>query len=372
MHLPTRRSFLQAFGAGVLGVRGSFAVAAESREEMVVPMLGDLHFDHPEHHDLEWLRASHAGYDKQIENYCRVTRDFSPRLFDLARQRAAEGGAAVPFLLQLGDLVEGLCGNEKLAERQMSEAITWVKGDGKGVPFAMCKGNHDVTGPGATEVYDRVLVPFLQARINEANGARFVRKEGGTMFVFFDAYDKGSLEWFEKLMAESKPERLIFIIHPPVVPYNARATWHIFSKPADADKRERLLDLLGKHHAIVLCGHLHKYTCVARKTRTGSFAQLAISSVATDEAAKPKDERAGLEAYSPDLVTLEPQHDPGTVEDRRKILSAEREFVTHYEYADTWGHAVLRISRDGVKAGVCRGLMKETWRELDLTALSGA
>src|SRR3954470_11001079 len=239
-HSHNRRSFLQAFGAGVLGVRGSFAVAAESREELVIPVLGDLHFDKPEHHDLEWLRATHAGDEKQIENYCRVTKEWSPKLFDLARQRAADGGKAVPFLLQLGDLVEGLCGNEKLAEQQMREAITWVKGDGTGVPFAMCKGNHDVTGPGATEVYDRVLVPFLQQRINEASGARFVRKEGGTMFVFFDAYDKGSLEWFEKLMAESKPERLIFIIHPPVVPYNARATWHIFSKATEADKRERL------------------------------------------------------------------------------------------------------------------------------------
>src|SRR4051794_27443833 len=162
MHLRTRRSFLQAFGAGVLGVRGSFAVAAESREELVIPVLGDLHFDKPEHHDLEWLRANHAGDERQIENYCRVTKDWSPKLFDLARQRAAEGGPAAPFLLQLGDLVEGLCGNEKLAETQMREAIAWAKGDGKGVPFAMCKGNHDVTGPGATEVYDRVLVPFLQ------------------------------------------------------------------------------------------------------------------------------------------------------------------------------------------------------------------
>jgi hypothetical protein len=371
MHSRTRRSFLQAFGAGVLGARGSFAASAETGEEMLVPVLGDLHFDRPEHHDLPWLRSSHAGDERQIENYCRVTKEWSPKLFDVAQQRAAEGRDAVPFLLQLGDLVEGLCGNEKLAEQQMRDALAWVKGAGKEVPFAMCKGNHDVTGPGATEVYDRVLVPFLQQRINGAGGARFTQKRGGTLFVFFDAYDKGSLEWFEKLMGESKPERLIFIIHPPVVPYNARATWHVFSKPADAEKRERLLNLLGKHHAIVLCGHLHKYTCVARRTQGGSFVQLAISSVATDAAAAPKDERKGLEAYSPDLVELEPKHDPETVESRRKILSAEREFVTHYDYADTWGHAVLRMSREGVKASVCRGLSKETWRDLDLSALSG-
>jgi hypothetical protein len=368
--LRSRRSFLQAFGAGVLGVRGSFVVAAESGEELLVPMLGDLHFDKPEHHDLEWLRSNHAGDERQIENYCRVTREWSPKLLEVVRQRAAEGGNAVPFVLQLGDLIEGLCGNAALAERQMREAVDWVKGDGKGAPFAMCKGNHDVTGPGATEAYDRVLVPFLQSRINEAGAARFARREGGTMFVFYDAYDKGSLEWFDKLMSESKPEQLIFMVHPPVIPYNARATWHVFAKPADAEKRERLLNLLGQHHAIVLCGHLHKYSCVARKTKAGSFVQLAISSVATDEAAKPKDERKGLEAYGPDLVALEPKHSPETVEDRRGILTAEREFVTHYDYADTWGHGVVKVSRDGVKASVCRGLGKEAWRELNLSEIA--
>jgi hypothetical protein len=368
----TRRSFLQAFGAGVLGVRGSFVVAAEKGEELVVPMLGDLHFDKPEHHDLEWLRASHVGDERQIENYCRVTREWSPKLLEVARQRVAEGGEAVPFLLQLGDLIQGLCGNAALAERHMREAVDWVKGDGKGAPFAMCKGNHDVTGPGAKEAYEKLLVPFLQQRINEAGAARFARVQGGTMFVFFDAYDKGSLEWFERLMAESKPARLVFILHPPVVPYNARATWHVFAKPADAEKRERLLDLLWKHRAIVLCGHLHKYSCVARRTKTGSFVQLAISSVATDEEARPKDERTGLDAYGPDLVTLEPNHAPETVEDRRRLLEAERKFITHYDYASTWGHAVLRISRDGAKASVCRGLSKEAWREVDLAALVGA
>jgi hypothetical protein len=212
----------------------------------------------------------------------------------------------------------------------------------------------------------------MQNRINDAQAARFTRREGGTMFVFFDAYDRGSLEWFETLMAEAKPERLIFVIHMPVIPYNARSSWHVYSKPADAERRGRLLDLLGKHHAIVLCGHLHKYACVARRTRTGSFVQLAISSVATDEAAQPKDERSGVQAYSPDLVQLEPNHSPETVEERRNILATEREFITHHDYAGTWGHAVLRVSRDGVKAQVCRGLSKETWKELDLSALCSA
>lgn len=67
---------------------------------------------------------------------------------------------------------------------------------------------------------------------------------------------KGSLAWFERLMAEKKPRRLVFVIHMPVVPYNARSWWVVFAQqPAE---RQRLLDLLGRRRAIVLCGHLHK------------------------------------------------------------------------------------------------------------------
>lgn len=272
-----RRSFLHAFGAGVLGAHGSFALATQDTEAFEIPMLGDLHYDKLEHHDFEWMRSSHTGDIRQVENYSKVTREWSPRLMEVMKRRMT-GQGRIPFLLQLGDLLEGLCGSEALAERQAKEAVVWVQEALPAVPFAMCKGNHDVTGPGATEVYDRVLVPFMNERLNGVDAARYTRTESGTLIVFYDAYDRTSLEWFTTLMAEKQPKRLIFVIHPPVVPYNARASWHVFAKPADAEKRTQLLDLLGKHRAVVLCGHLHKYSCVARTTSPGrSSLQLAAS-----------------------------------------------------------------------------------------------
>jgi hypothetical protein len=120
---------------------------------------------------------------------------------------------------------------------------------------------------------------------------------------------------------------------------------------------------------MVFCGHLHKYNGLVRRTEGGRFVQLAISSVATDPEAAPKDERRGLEAYGPDLVTLEPTHAPETEKARRELLIAERQFIERFEYADTWGHALLRISRDGVHADVCRGLSSEAWRTWNLGEL---
>ena len=362
-----RRKFLGMMAAGMAGARGSWAISAEVGEAFELPMLGDLHFDRPAHHDFEWMKGAHPGDIKQSENYSRVTSEWSGKLLDVAKQRVRAASAPVPFVLQLGDLIEGLCGSPERAKRQTTEALEWVGQANLGAPFAMCKGNHDVTGPGAAEVYDSVLVPFLNQQLGGVDGAAYTRSAGDTLIVFFDAYAKGSLAWFERLMAERSPRRLIFVIHPPVVPYNARCDWHIFARqPAE---RERLLQLLGKHRAVVLCGHLHKYNCLVRRTETGKFAQLAISSVATDPEAVAKDERRGLEAYGPDLVTLEPKHSPETEAARRRLLEAERPFIERFEYADTWGHALLRINRDSIQAEVCRGLAKESWRSWNLSEL---
>src|SRR5207248_7856647 len=180
-------------------------------------------------------------------------------------------------------------------------------------------------GPGAADAYRQILLPYLsEANRAEIKEAAFTRRQGGTLIAFYDAYDKASLEWFAAMLDQARPERLIVAIHPPVVPYNARSNWHIYSSPKQAAQRSRLLELLGRHRAIVLCGHLHKYSLLVRRTEEGPFVQLAISSVAATSDGKPRDEMSGIDRYRTDLVDLEPRHAPETVEARRALLEAER------------------------------------------------
>jgi hypothetical protein len=65
-------------------------------------------------------------------------------------------------------------------------------------------------------------------------------------------------------------------------------------------------------------------------------------------------------------VRLEPRHSPETEGRRRELLAAERPFVERFEYADTWGHALVRVQGDRVRAEVVRGLDTD-WKTLDLT-----
>jgi hypothetical protein len=73
--------------------------------------------------------------------------------------------------------------------------------------------------------------------------------------VYFDAYDdpvgKGLDRLEKQLAARGGAKQVLFIIHPPVVPYGARSTWHIFAQPSEAAARTRLLNLLGEPRAIV-------------------------------------------------------------------------------------------------------------------------
>jgi hypothetical protein len=234
----------------------------------------------------------------------------------------------------------------------------------------MTKGNHDITGPGAVEAYRQILLPFLAEQNRaEIKEAAFTRRRGATLIAFYDAYDKNSLDWFAKTLNEAKPERLIVAIHPPVVPYNARSNWHIYSSPKQAAQREQLLNLLGRHRAIVLCGHLHKYNLLVRRTEQGKFAQLAISSVAASSDGKPKDERSGIDQYTADLVDLEPKHAPDTIHARRDLLAAEKPLIEHFEYADTWGHATVSMTGGKLSAQVFRGFQSDPWKTADFDRL---
>src|SRR5206468_3337616 len=128
-------------------------------------------------------------------------------------------------------------------------------------------------------------------------------------------------------------EHLFVTVHPPVVPYGARSTWHIFSAERDRIRRQKFLEMLGRQHALVLGGHIHKFNALAREAGGGRFAQFALSSVVTSTDLKPKTELAGVNEYTPDQIRVEPQFSPETEAARRAIYETERPFVRAFEYA---------------------------------------
>lgn len=367
----SRREFLRTGGAliGSAGVASRTPAADHpSRDEWSFVVLGDLHYDRPEHHDMGWVAAEHPHDVRQIEDYCRVTEQFTPRLLTEIKQVIAASPTPVRCVIQVGDLVEGLCGRKELAAMQCRDALQAVRRSELGVPFLITKGNHDVTGPGATEAYNEVILPFVseQCRNDLGRQASFTVEYGGEWFVFYDAYDKGAPAWLEKTVAAAPERRFFFVVHPPVVPYNARANWHLFAKPSQEASRKRLLEILGRHRAIVLSGHLHKYATVSRRTEQGRFTQLAQCGIIRKAASETKQPKSGLAEYGPDLVDLEPTFSPDSREERRQRLAAERPSIESFDYADVPGYAVVRVSRTKVAADIHIGLGRRLWKTVPL------
>ncbi len=374
----TRRDFAKL----LLSATGSFALLptltqAGNGEGFSFVLLGDLHFDRLAHHDVSWLERDKPDDLRQVKDYSRITADLLPSLFAAVRQQIAQlgGSGQTPpaFVLQLGDFVEGLCGNEALAVRQNKDAVEFVSHARLGVPFLFTKGNHDTTGPGAAEAFKEVFPPFIgeqAARLggSKPEGARYAIEHRQALFCFFDAYDPASLDWLEAALAKRTARHCFVALHPPVVPYGARATWNIFSGDAQKSKRERLLELLGKHRVFVLSGHIHKYNLLARATPSrGRFLQFALSSVIPRPTVTPRNILSGVKEYTPDQVDVEPDFSPKTLNERRAVYEAEAPWVTQFEYADLPGYAVVTVQGPQVTASLYSGASRQLWRKLDFT-----
>jgi|TARA_B110000305_G_C19047003_1_gene450887 hypothetical protein len=112
---------------------------------------------------------------------------------------------------------------------------------------------------------------------------------------------------------------------------------------------------------------LHKHSFVERETEFGSFTQLSVSSVAHRLDGTPKDLLNGVENYKGDLVDLEPNHSPETIEKRRAILAEERPHIRRFDYGDFWGRVKLRISGHQANAEIYQMLAQTPWKTIDLT-----
>jgi len=352
----------------LLSVLGA-AQAQDSRPDSKYSFiyLGDLHFDKMAHHDLQWVKAKMPNDLRQIEDYVRITQENTPNLLRRVQKAVAASEGRIKMIVQGGDLTEGLCGTRELQELQFKDALEAMRHSIPQTPFLCVKGNHDITGPGAREAYDRVMLLWLAKECGKpVESASFSISQGPDLFIFFDAYHNNSVDWLEKTLKENAHRYVFVVMHPPAVPYDARSSWHLFSREKEAAVRERFLNVLGAHKAVLLTAHLHKYGVVVRRTSTGSFVQLGMNSVVSAPKVVVKNRLEGLKGYGGALVELEPEFQPNTREERRTLLEREKPQIAHFEFADYPGYAVIHVSDAAVRADIYPADADKPWKTVSL------
>ena len=329
--------------------------------------LGDIHFDKRSHHDFEWVKANKPNDIRQIEDYVRITENHTPGLLRRIQTAIESSDSQIKMIVQGGDLTEGLCGSRALQETQFKDVIECIRNHIPETTFITTKGNHDITGPGAREAFDNVMLPWLSKECEkQIDSASFYFMKGPDLFVFFDAYHNNNLDWLEETLSENKHRYVFVVMHPPAVPYNARSTWHLFSRAKEKDVRERFLNILGANKVILLTGHLHKYVVLARRTSRGTFVQFSMNSVISSPKILVKNHLEGVKNYGGRLVELEPEFQPDTKEQRQKMLEDEKPYITYFEYANFPGYAVINVSDTGINADIYTGDSGKLWKSVPL------
>ena len=141
----------------------------------------------------------------------------------------------------MGDLSEGLAGSPQKAIQMANSAFKAVNKMNLKVPFIMTKGNHDITGPGAKEAFEKVYLPNMARLAGHPSlqSANYTTTLDDVLFVCYDPWDRNpeGLQQLEKSLAGSKATYKFVMLHEPVIPVNERC-WHVFRQ--DNAKRMQL------------------------------------------------------------------------------------------------------------------------------------
>lgn len=107
-----------------------------------------------------------------------------------------------------------------------------------------------------------------------------------------------------------------------------------------------------------------------RNTPRGNFVQVGLGSVVPGLDAPIKNHLSGLDAYNADLVKLEPNFTPSSLELRRTILETEKPFIRYYEYADFCGYSSVSVSNHNeVEITYFANADRTPWKKFNLTSL---
>ena len=306
-------------------------------------VLGDMHYDLPEDHDMDWLRTKPDDLRQVTQEYTVFTKNNWVDFMGIVRQKTQTVKPSVKAVIQLGDLSEGLAGSEKKAAQMASSTMKAVEAAGISVPWIIAKGNHDITGPGAVEAFGNYYVPMFRKQTGNTgiNNASYSYSYGSVQITCIDPWDRDvdMVAFLDKELSGSSAKFKFVAIHEPVIPVTERC-WHTLRR--NPEQREKLLEVIAKHKAIVLCAHLHRYSVVSRDTKFGPIVQVMVISVIKDRNyLKPS---RVITEYGPSLAENVPDWEPGTLETRKAILAEEAKYIKFYKQTDLPGYALLKLN----------------------------
>lgn len=355
-----RREFLSLSASGIVGLSLSslpLPIWAKGKgdKSYSVILLGDTHFD------VDPSTAYHADYLKNPDKISKVHlseftrngemwKDRCPRLLKRASQLIDEDTRMV---LQMGDLVQGDCGNGEIHRKMLSDALERMKGELNGLPFVSVVGNHDIRGVDAKEAYYQYMPSRMSEELRKTiTKTTFGFNIGDDAYIVIDFNNPDDTE-IERLLDETKGARHTFIMtHGPVFPADIKSCRWIFhggASEAETEARRHFRQAFAKRNAIVLCGHIHTTDFMDWYGDGGRITQMTMSSVWTSEKQKEYTVRSeGADHYGMLREKTRLGPNGGDMKDERALFDEYRPGIRQHTNSTSQGCYKLNVSKKHV------------------------
>lgn len=317
-----------------------------------IVILGDTHFD------TEPASVYHSDYNETVEWLNRVQRAEWKRNGEMWRERCPRMVRRAAGLVeqdtrmvfQMGDLIQGDCGNPQVHKKMLEDVMNYFKGEFGGLPFITVCGNHDIRGTEAREAYNE----YIPARLSEELGktiqkTTFAFMIGPDAYIFID-FERKDTDEIERLLKETEGARYTFIVtHGPVFPYDGSSCrWFLLGNAKRDEQRRRFRELFAKRDVIVLCGHTHRVELADWFGDGGRITQMTMNSVWYEDGL----EKMNVDAYGAmqygELRKGGFNNDGTPVKDESALFDEYRPGLKRYIHATGVGSFKMHVSEHGV------------------------
>ena len=351
-----RRDFLKGLTAvGGFGLCSGCAGLWASGDAYSVSVLGDTHYDTaPDTHYHKAFLDLYRGTKKHPARFKEFIRNAKNWAGPSKKILAASGRCVTSdtaFALQLGDLVQGDCGDFAVHKQMLRDTVAFMKSVyPEGFRFITTCGNHDIRH--GIDGHDNDAVTPYREFIREYAGVEettYGFRQGPDLYLILD-FNHGvkHMPIVKRILAENPDVRYTFVVtHGGVIPFNCWGRWFYLGWRGQDDARREMRALFARRNAIVLSGHTHHLELKEVKLPEGTITEMTMNTVqargdGTENPAVPENVREGVENFAASTWWLDAE--PG----RRELAAEYKPYMTRFYHADAVGHAKLRVSDEGV------------------------
>ena len=309
-------------------------------------VLGDTHFDAP-------YETYHSKYNEPDARLNRIQRAEFARNEAMWRTRgpsllkaaSTHVNANTKAVVQLGDLVQGDCGDPTVHSRMLLDTLEAFRKTFNSLPLLTVTGNHDIRGTGAQDAYEKVIPQYHSRILNrQVDKTTFYFTMGEDLFLFID-FSAPALDVVQEAFRKHADARYKFVLtHGPVIPSKSSSPRWCFLGNTEY-VRHFFRDLFLKNDVMVLTGHVHRMEITECVTDQGRITQLMANSVWENEKlAKPEVSCTAPEEYGKDVS-----------EKYEDFFGEYKNAVTRFWRAQGAGYFVMDVTPECIKVNAYGG-----------------